>query len=139
MPERRAPLQIIDQFADIPAFADEAQETTFWGTHRLGAALLEKMAPLGAEVAPPARASKSVTLRVDPALLARLQALARQRRMPYQRLLKQFLEDRLEQLEAGDERASSPIPAPDPETVRQTARSIVKLARDLETAVARLQ
>src|SRR6185312_13341614 len=139
MPKRRAPLQIIHQLADIPAFADEAQEAAFWGTHRLSASLLEQPAPPTAEAAPPARATKSVTLRVEPALLARLQTVARQRQVPYQRLLKQFLEERLEQLEAGDERAPSPASAPDPETVRQTARSIVKPARDLETAVARLQ
>jgi len=63
---------------------------------------------------------------------------ARQRRLPYQRLLRQFLEERLQQVEAADQGTPHPANAADPEIVSQTARSIAKLARDLETAVAGL-
>ena len=134
MPKRTEPLQIIDQLADIPDFEDEAAEAAFWGTHRLSNALLDQMQPLDAAVAPPARATKSGTLRIDPTLLERLQALARQRQIPYQRLLKLLLEERLDQVEEG----RHPSSMADPETVRRTARSIAKLARDLESAVAGL-
>lgn len=138
MSKRNTPLHIIDKFADIPVFQDEAEEAAFWGTHRLSDALLDEMQPLESTVAPPARATTSVTLRMDPALLARLQALARQRQMPYQRLLKQCLEERLDQVEAGQQSGGQSSSTADPEAVRQTARSIAKLARDLESAVARL-
>ncbi len=81
-----------------------------------------------------------MTLRIDPGLLARIQTLAQQRQVPYQRLLKQLLEERLQQVEADDqsEMHASSASAVDPETVRQTARSIARLARELETAVAGL-
>lgn len=138
MPKHNDPLHIIDKLADIPVFHDEAEEAAFWGTHRLSDALLDEMQPLEAAVAPPAHATTSVTLRMDPALLARLQTLARQRQMPYQRLLKQCLEERLDQVEAGQQSGGQPSSTADPEAVRQTARSIAKLARDLESAVARL-
>jgi CopG antitoxin of type II toxin-antitoxin system len=45
--------------------------------------------------APPARPSAAISLRIDPLVLTRLQQLAKQREMPYQRLLKQFVEERL--------------------------------------------
>jgi len=138
MPKRIEPLEIVDNLADIPDFPDEGEEAAFWGSHRLSDTLLDQMQPLEADVAPPARATTSITLRVDPALLARIQTHARQRHLPYQRLLKQFLEERLQQVEAADQGVPPPANAADPEIVRQTARSIVKLARDLETAVAGL-
>ena len=144
MPKRPAPLQIIDDFADIPPFRDEREEAAFWGTHRLSDALLDQMQPLGADVAPLARATTSITVRIDQALLARLQALARQRQMPYQRLLKQFIQERLQQEEAatlqgaGHEDRSAATGQANPEAVRQTARSIAKLAQDLDAAVANL-
>ncbi|MGH2411094.1 MAG: CopG family antitoxin [Chloroflexota bacterium] len=108
MPKRIEPLEIVDNLADIPAFSDEAEEAAFWGTHRLSDTLLDRMQPLGADVTPPARATTSITLRVDPALLARIQTQARQHRMPYQRLLKQFLEERLQQVEAADQGVPHP-------------------------------
>ena len=138
MPKRIEPLEIVDNLADIPDFPDEGEEDAFWGGHRLSDTLLDQMQPLGADVAPPARATASITLGVDPALLARIQAHARQRHLPYQRLLKQLLEERLQQVEAADPGAPHPANASDPEIVRQTARSIAKLARELETAVAGL-
>jgi predicted DNA binding CopG/RHH family protein len=141
MMERTEPLQIVNDLADIPAFHDEAEEAAFWRVHRLSDALLAQMQPLDDDVAPPARATKSVTLRIDPGLLARIQTLAQQRQVPYQRLLKQLLEERLQQVEADDRPgapAASSAAAVDPETVRQTARSIARLARELETAVAGL-
>ncbi|HZS86936.1 MAG TPA: CopG family antitoxin [Chloroflexota bacterium] len=141
MREGTEPLHVINDLADIPAFHDEAEEAAFWRVHRLSDALLAQMQPLGDDVAPRARATKSVTLRIDPGLLARIQALAQQRRVPYQRLLKQLLEERLQEVEVGDQPgapAATSAAAVDPEAVRQTARSIARLARELETAVASL-
>jgi predicted transcriptional regulator len=144
MSKRAEQVEIIETLAAIPAFRDEAAEAAFWATHRLSATLLDQMQPLDGDNAPPARASKSVTLRMDPALLARLQTLARQLQMPYQRLLKQLLQERLQQMEKGDEGVAEPGDAgvhtvlADAETVREAARTIGKLARDLETAAASL-
>lgn len=66
MPTRRKPLQIIDHLAAIPVFHDEAAEVAYWGTHRLSDTLLSQMQPLGDDAAPPARATSSITLRMDP-------------------------------------------------------------------------
>src|SRR5437764_743407 len=137
-PSSVEPLQIVARLGDIPPFRDEAEEAAFWSTHRLSDALLDQMQPLGADVAPPARTTISVTLRMDPALVARLKTVARQRQMPYQGLLKRFLLERLAEVEAGDTNTVNLPDTADPESVRQTARSIAALAYDLEREVVRL-
>lgn len=83
---------------------------------------------------PPARPSASITLRMDPLLLTRLQRLAGRRNLPYQRLLKQFVEERLVEEEAADAQAV----AVDPVRIREMAISLARGARDLERAALSL-
>lgn len=81
---------------EIPTFASEQEEADFWSQHELADDLLNRMESPAEDVLPPPRQrTKAISLRLDPDTLARLKALAAARGMPYQRLLKQFLVERL--------------------------------------------
>jgi predicted DNA binding CopG/RHH family protein len=131
--KRRNPLGIVERVEDIPAFANEREEADFWQSHRFSDALLDAAPPYTEEEAPPARPSAAIALRIDPLLLTRLQRLAAQRDVPYQRLLKQFVEERVV-----EEEAVAAAPAPDPALVRELARSMARRARELERDALRL-
>jgi predicted DNA binding CopG/RHH family protein len=134
MSTRRTPLKIVQRVEDIPAFASEAEEAAFWQTHRFSDALMDAAPPLEDWEVPPARPSASITLRMDPLLLTRLQRLAGRRNLPYQRLLKQFVEERLVEEEAAEAQAV----AVDPLRVREMAITLARGARDLERAALSL-
>jgi hypothetical protein len=97
----------ITSWDEVPAFADEGEESAYWGTHTLGQALLDQMQPVpldGGGVLPPARPSASgapaartrpVSVRMDADLLRRLKTLAAKKRKGYQSLLKEFVVERL--------------------------------------------
>jgi predicted DNA binding CopG/RHH family protein len=126
-------LEIVECVEDIPAFASEQEEADFWQTHRFNDALLDAAPPYTEEEATPARPSAAIALRIDPLLLTRLRRLATQRGVPYQRLLKQFVEERVV-----EEEAVALAPAPDPALVRELARSMARRARELERDALRL-
>src|SRR5690348_16680951 len=55
-PRRR--MMTITSWDEVPAFANEAEESAYWGTHDLGQALLDQMQPVpldGGGELPPAR------------------------------------------------------------------------------------
>jgi len=131
--KRKGPA-IVERIEDVPVFATEEEEANFWQTHQFSAALLAAAPEYTDEEAPPARHSASITLRIDPLLLGRLQRLAQARAMPYQRLLKQFLEQRLVEEEA----TTAQAPTPDPARVRELALAMARQARDLEHTALRL-
>ena len=112
MSTHRKPLTIVERIEDIPAFASEEEEAAFWQTHRFSDALMDAAPSLEDWGAPPARPSASITLRIDPLLLTRLQRLAGRRSLPYQRLLKQFLEERLVEEEAAEAKLAQGNPKP---------------------------
>jgi predicted DNA binding CopG/RHH family protein len=134
MSTRRKLLEIVERMEDIPAFVNEAEEAAFWQTHRFSEALMDATPSLEDWEAPPARPSASITLRMDSLLLARLQRLAGRRSLPYQRLLKQFVEERLVEEEAAEAQAM----AVDPARVREMAITLARGARDLERAALSL-
>jgi len=78
---------------DVPIFDSEAAEADFWVEHKPDLRLME------ASVAGSNDAAESVTitLRIDPRMLARIKRLARSRYLNYQSMIKQWLSERMEQ------------------------------------------
>ena len=89
----------IHDWREVPAFANEEEEHAFWATHSLGDELLDRMEQGAGDPNLPAPRPRGraqpISVRLDADLLARLKALARQRNVGYQTLLKTFLEERI--------------------------------------------
>ncbi len=85
-------MDLVIKWQDIPAFATETEEAKFWMAHRLDARLMESSLA-GMDQSE----STTITLRIDPRMLARLKRLARSRYLNYQSMIKQWLSERLEQ------------------------------------------
>lgn len=77
---------------EVPIFDNENAEAAFWAENRPDLRLME------AAMAGSAEASESVTitLRIDPRMLARIKRLARMRYLNYQSMIKQWLSERME-------------------------------------------
>ena len=77
---------------DVPIFDSESAEAVFWSENRPDLRLMESA------VAGSAESSESVTisLRIDPRMLARIKRLARARFLNYQSMIKQWLSERME-------------------------------------------
>ena len=85
-------MDLVMKWQDIPVFGSEPEEAKFWMAHRLDARLMESsLARLDQSE------STTITLRIDPRMLARLKRLARSRYLNYQSMIKQWLSERLEQ------------------------------------------
>jgi predicted DNA binding CopG/RHH family protein len=86
-------VQTFANWEEVPLFDTEASEAAFWSENRPAVRLME------AAVAGSAEASESVTitLRIDPRMLARIKRLARSRYLNYQSMIKQWLSERMEQ------------------------------------------
>jgi predicted DNA binding CopG/RHH family protein len=86
-------MHTISSWEEVPLFDNEEAEAAFWADNRPDLRLVE------AAVATSAEASESVTitLRIDPRMLARIKRLARSRYLNYQSMIKQWLSERLEQ------------------------------------------
>ncbi|MCU0784395.1 MAG: BrnA antitoxin family protein [Verrucomicrobia bacterium] len=78
---------------EVPIFDSESAEADFWAENRPDLRLME------AAVAGSSEGSESVTitLRIDPRMLARIKRLARSRFLNYQSMIKQWLSERMEQ------------------------------------------
>ncbi len=83
----------LTSWEDVPLFEDEAVEAVYWAGNRLDVRLMESA------VAKASSSSESVTitLRIDPRMLARIKRLARSRYLNYQSMIKQWLSERMEQ------------------------------------------
>jgi len=77
---------------DVPIFDSEEAEAGFWAENRPDLRLMESA------VAAASESSESVTisLRMDPRMLARIKRLARSRYLNYQSMIKQWLSERME-------------------------------------------
>jgi predicted DNA binding CopG/RHH family protein len=86
-------MNTITNWEDVPLFDNEEAEATFWAENKPDIRLME------AAVAGPSEASESITitLRIDPRMLARIKRLARSRYLNYQSMIKQWLSERMEQ------------------------------------------
>ena len=92
-------LKMIENWDEVPAFTDEAQEAAFWDTHTISEALADKMHSVprdGGGILPPARPrTKPIPIRFDDTTLARLKALAARRNRGYQTIVREFIAERL--------------------------------------------
>ena len=82
----------ISNWDDIPLFDTEEAEAAFWAENRLDLRLMEAAVAAGSEVSD----SVTITLRMDPRMLARIKKLARSRYLNYQSMIKQWLSERME-------------------------------------------
>jgi hypothetical protein len=86
-------MQTIARWEDVPLFDTEEAEANFWAENKPEVRLMDTA------VAGPNEASDSVTitLRIDPRMLARIKRLARSRYLNYQSMMKQWISERMEQ------------------------------------------
>ncbi len=75
----------------VPVFDSLRAEARYWRETSLAPALLQEalFTPEGGE-------STTITLRMDPRMLARIKRLARRRYLNYQSMIKQWLAERIE-------------------------------------------
>ncbi|MDW7980174.1 MAG: CopG family antitoxin [Verrucomicrobiales bacterium] len=85
-------MNVINSWEEVPLFDSEEAEASFWAENRPSLRLME------AAVAGPTESVESVTitLRIDPRMLAKIKRLARSRYLNYQSMIKQWLSERLE-------------------------------------------
>ncbi len=85
-------MRTIAKWEEVPIFDSEEAEALFWSDNKPDLRLME------AAVAGNAESSESVTitLRIDPRMLARIKRLARSRFLNYQSMIKQWLSERME-------------------------------------------
>lgn len=77
---------------DVPLFDTEEAEAAFWAENRPDLRLMESAVAAASE----ASESVTITLRMDPRMLARIKRLARSRYLNYQSMIKQWLSERME-------------------------------------------
>ena len=86
-------MNVVTTWDDLPLFDSEGAEALFWAENRLDVRLMEATVVATSEISE----SISITLRMDPRMLARIKRLARSRYLNYQSMIKQWLSERLEQ------------------------------------------
>ena len=84
-------MDVVTKWEDVPNFTCEHDEAKFWLAHRIDAKLME-LSIAGADQSE----STTITLRIDPRMLARIKRLARSRYLNYQSMIKQWLSERME-------------------------------------------
>jgi predicted DNA binding CopG/RHH family protein len=95
-------MNAIANWEEVPLFDSEEAEAAFWAENRMELRLMEAAVASSSEIAE----SVTITLRIDPRMLARIKRLARSRFLNYQSMIKQWLSERME-LELRD-RGSEP-------------------------------
>jgi predicted DNA binding CopG/RHH family protein len=78
---------------EVPLFDSEQAEAAYWAENRPDLRLMESAVVAGSELSE----SVSVTLRIDPRMLARIKRIARSRFLNYQSMVKQWLSERMEE------------------------------------------
>jgi len=86
-------MDVLATWEDVPLFDSEEAEVDFWATNRPDLRLMESAVAGSSEAAE----SVTITLRMDPRMLARIKRLARSRYLNYQSMIKQWLSERMEQ------------------------------------------
>ncbi len=85
-------LRAIAAWEDVPLFDNEEAEADFWSENKPDLRLMESAAAGASEGAD----SVTITLRIDPRMLARIKRVARSRYLNYQSMIKQWLSERME-------------------------------------------
>jgi predicted DNA binding CopG/RHH family protein len=86
-------MRSIATWEEVPIFDSEAAEADFWSENRPDLRLMESSVTGSSE----SSESVTITLRMDPRMLARIKRLARSRFLNYQSMIKQWLSERMEQ------------------------------------------
>ena len=82
----------ITNWEEVPLFDSEEAEAAYWMENGVALRLMGSSTAASAE----ATESVSITLRMDPRMLARIKRLARARYLNYQSMMKQWLSERME-------------------------------------------
>jgi predicted DNA binding CopG/RHH family protein len=85
-------MNAIASWDEVPLFDREEAEAAFWADNRIDVRLMESSV-MSSELAD----SVTISLRMDPRMLARIKRLARTRFLNYQSMIKQWLSERMEQ------------------------------------------
>ncbi len=83
----------ITSWEDVPLFDREEAEASFWEANRIDLRLMESAVAAGNDTGD----SVTISLRMDPRMLARIKRLARSRYLNYQSMIKQWLSERMEE------------------------------------------
>lgn len=86
-------MRTIASWEEVPLFDSETAEADFWAENKPDLRLMESALAGSME----ASESVTITLRIDPRMLARIKRLARSRYLNYQSMIKQWLSERMEQ------------------------------------------
>jgi predicted DNA binding CopG/RHH family protein len=82
----------IAKWEEVPIFDSEEAEADFWAENRPDLRLMESSVAGSSDSAE----SVTITLRIDPRMLARIKRMARSRYLNYQSMIKQWLSERME-------------------------------------------
>ena len=93
MQPRQSEVRTISKWEEVPIFDSEEAEADFWSENKPDLRLMEAAVAGGTETSE----SITITLRMDPRMLARIKRLARSRYLNYQSMIKQWLSERMEQ------------------------------------------
>jgi predicted DNA binding CopG/RHH family protein len=96
IPSHQSPItdmRAIAKWEEVPIFDSEEAEASFWAENKPDLRLLESSVAGSTE----ASESVTITLRIDPRMLARIKRLARSRYLNYQSMIKQWLSERMEE------------------------------------------
>ena len=85
-------MRTIAKWEDVPIFDSEAAEAGYWSENKPDIRLMESAVAGNSE----SSESVTITLRIDPRMLARIKRLARSRYLNYQSMIKQWLSERME-------------------------------------------
>ena len=83
----------VTHWDEVPIFDSEEAEAAFWIANGVDVRLMESSVAASSE----SNESVTITLRIDPRMLARIKRLARERFLNYQSMIKQWLSERMEQ------------------------------------------
>ena len=86
-------MQTFANWEEVPLFDSEVAEAIYWAENRPDLRLMSAATAGNSE----ASESVSITLRMDPRMLARIKRLARSRYLNYQSMVKQWLSERMEE------------------------------------------
>ena len=85
-------MNAIANWEEVPLFDREEAEAAFWAENRPDLRLMESSVVDSSELSD----SVTITLRIDPRMLARIKRLARSRYLNYQSMITQWLSERME-------------------------------------------
>lgn len=86
------PSGTVMSWEEVPMFDSEQSEASFWADNQVEMGLMDSATVSATEQTE----SVTITLRMDPRMLARIKRLARERFLNYQSMIKQWLSERME-------------------------------------------